>query len=146
MQSTQSHFTDMSTQFLRKHPNRRSDLRAVAAIKHPHLSIVQVFKEPLRQQRDRDSDKPHRFRQPPPRTFFTAGDPSPSPSDSQFNSRVPRRGANYIHRNCAVNPSITGLDKRAIRNHYPPLQHRAVSISESTHLPSRKPEYLGAAY
>ena len=75
MQSTQSHFTDMSTQFLRKQPNRRSDLRAVAAIKHPHLSIVQVFKEPPLPQRDRDSDKPYRFRQPPPLTFFAAGDP-----------------------------------------------------------------------
>ncbi|MCC4118528.1 hypothetical protein LLG90_24520, partial [Aromatoleum toluclasticum] len=42
----------------------------VAPTKHPHLSVVQFFKEPLPLQRERDSDKPYRFRQAPQQTFF----------------------------------------------------------------------------
>ncbi|MCC4116909.1 hypothetical protein LLG90_16260, partial [Aromatoleum toluclasticum] len=42
----------------------------VAPTKHPHLSVVQFFKEPLPLQRERDSDKPYRFRQAPQQTFL----------------------------------------------------------------------------
>ncbi|MCQ6964060.1 hypothetical protein GPA27_29130, partial [Aromatoleum toluolicum] len=38
--------------------------------KHPHLSVVQFFKEPLPKQRERDSDKLNRFRQAPQQTFL----------------------------------------------------------------------------
>ncbi|WP_211159943.1 hypothetical protein, partial [Aromatoleum aromaticum] len=87
-------FTDFCEHSIFAMPDLPEDNPATAATQYPHLSVVQLFKEPLPLQRERDSDRLRCCRQPPPASFLTTGEapstataPRPPPQKTDWSAK-----------------------------------------------------------